>query len=93
VVVNDFDFVGIAISPRKANPPLSVDPQTPLPFPATLQRFQAVARWFVKFFEPRNPMDLPQLAKGNALKRRIPPTVAMVEHLLGIFIGKRANHA
>jgi hypothetical protein len=38
-------------------------------------------------------MNLPQLAERHPLKRGIPPAMAMVEHLLGLFIGKRANHA
>jgi hypothetical protein len=46
-----------------------------------------------QLFQPRNPMNLPQLAKRHSLKGRIPPAVTMVEDLLGICVRERANHA
>jgi hypothetical protein len=37
-------------------------------------------------------VNLPQFAKGNPFNRRVPPAVAMMKHLLRIFIGERADH-
>jgi hypothetical protein len=46
----------------------------------------------MQFLDRGNAVNLPQLAKRHPLKRRISPAVAMVEHLLGIFVGKQTNH-
>ena len=44
VVVNDFDFVRIAIPPFKTNPPLIVNPNAVLSLAITSQLFQSIAR-------------------------------------------------
>jgi hypothetical protein len=46
----------------------------------------------MQFLDCGNAVNLSQLAQRHPLKRCISPTVAMVEHLLGIFVSKRANH-
>jgi hypothetical protein len=84
VIVDNLDLVSISIPPLKANPPLIVDPQTPLPFPVAPQRFQPIGGRLKKLLQPGNPVNLPQLAKRYPLKGRISPAVAMVEDLLGI---------
>jgi hypothetical protein len=38
-------------------------------------------------------MNLPQFAKCHPLKSRVTPAVSAIENLLGLFIGKRADHA
>jgi len=43
VVVNDFDLVGIAIPPHKANPVLAVDAQAPLPSRSPFRRSSRLA--------------------------------------------------
>src|ERR1035441_7975400 len=73
VVVDNLDLIGMPILPCKANSPSLVDPQAPLAFPVPLQRLQTVARRQIEFFQPRNAMNLPQLAERHTLKRGIPP--------------------
>ncbi len=41
--VSDFHVKGIALVPLEADPPLIIDPDTVLPLPIPLKRFQAVA--------------------------------------------------
>jgi len=43
MIVGDFDAVGGAIAPFKANPPLVVDPNAVLPLAVSAQAFQTVA--------------------------------------------------
>jgi hypothetical protein len=59
VVVNDFDFAGIAISPHKTYPILIVDAQAPLLFPVALQLLQPIPRRLIEFLHSGNAMDLP----------------------------------
>src|ERR1039458_737014 len=93
VVVDNLDLIGIPIPPPKADSPSIVDAQAPQPLPIAFQLFQPIARRLKEFFYPRNAVDLPQLAQRQPLKRRIPPAMVAVEHLFGLFVGKRAYHA
>ena len=43
MVIDNLDFVGLAIAPDKANAPLTVDAEAVLPFPITFQSLQSVA--------------------------------------------------
>src|SRR5580698_9915822 len=69
VVVNDFDFVGIAISPLKADSPLIVDANAPLSFAISVELFQTVSRRLRQLFDPVHIFNLPKLAKGNSFNR------------------------
>jgi hypothetical protein len=93
VVVDNLDLTGIPIPPLKANPPRIVDAQTPLPIPPALQLLQPVAGRLKQLFHPHNAVNLPQLAQRHPLESRIPAAVAMRKDLLGLCVGKRANHA
>jgi hypothetical protein len=93
VVVNDFDFVGIAIPPFKADSVLAVDSQTPLALSVTLQPLQPISGRGVQLLNRGNSVNLPKLAKRHPLNCRMLPAMAVMENLLRIFIGKRADHA
>ncbi len=44
VIINDFDLMDIARFPDKADAPLVVNPNTVLPSPSALERFEPVGR-------------------------------------------------
>ena len=48
VVIDDFDFVRMSISPNEANPPLVVDADRMLTFPACFKSLQSISRWYPK---------------------------------------------
>jgi len=45
MVINDLNVVSVTLVPRKANPPLIIDPDAVLPSAIPAQRFQPVSRW------------------------------------------------
>ena len=45
MIIHDFDFIGIPISPYKANSPLIIYPNTVLPLAAAVQLFQPIGWW------------------------------------------------
>lgn len=45
MVIGNFDFVGMAFLPNKADPVLLIDPDTVLIRPITLQALQTVTGW------------------------------------------------
>ena len=93
VVIDDLNFKGIAISPSEANPVLIVDPQAPFTIPVALKPFQSVSRRLVEVFDAKDSVNLPQFAKGHALKSCISPAMPMIEYFLSLRVGKGANHA
>jgi hypothetical protein len=93
VVVNDFDLVGISISPSKADPELVVDPKAPLTVAISSQPLQPVSRRLIEILDSEHPMDLAQFPERHSFNCRIPAAVPMSEYLFRIGIGKRADHA
>jgi hypothetical protein len=65
VVVRDFDFVGMIVTPTKADPILVVDPDAVLPFPVSTQPFETVPWRDGEFPQVADPVQLRQLAPGN----------------------------
>jgi hypothetical protein len=65
MIIHDFDIVGIAIAPDKADAPLVVDANAVLPFPITSQRFQVIARRRPQIAKFRGDVQLPQLSLGH----------------------------
>jgi hypothetical protein len=93
VVIDNFDFVGIAIAPSKTDLVLIVDPQAPLARPVASQLHQHISGRLVKLLDRRDRMNLSQLPKSYPLKCRKSPTVPVVKNLLGFFVDKRTDHA
>jgi hypothetical protein len=84
VVVDDFDFERIVLSPDKANPPPVVDSNRVLTTPIALQRFEAVRRRYAQVLKaPRivQEAQFPQRDNLNvrgSLRLRRPAQIAAV---------------
>jgi hypothetical protein len=65
VIIYNFDIVGIAIAPDKADAPLVVDADTVLPFAIASQRFQVIARRRPQIAKFGGDIQLPQLSLGQ----------------------------
>jgi hypothetical protein len=61
VVVRDFDFVGIAVSPEEANPVLLINADTVLAAPVAAKRFEVITRRRFQLLQPRRSVKRPQL--------------------------------
>jgi hypothetical protein len=66
VVIDDLDFMGIAVSPDKANPPLVVDADRMLSQPSGLQRFKTIAGRDAEIVEASSVVQETQLAQRDA---------------------------
>ena len=84
MVVNDFDVVGIAISPRETDAPLVVDPDAVCSCTVALQRFQMIPRWRLQVFQPLRLMKVQQLAACRALDRLKTPDELILEQSGGL---------
>src|SRR5262245_26011345 len=67
MVVDDLDFVGMALTPDEADPPLVVDADRMLAAPIALQRLQPVAGRNAKIIETDRVVEKTQLAQSNGL--------------------------
>ena len=67
MIIDDFHSgrAGISLRPFEANPPLLVDPDTPLPLAAALQRFKPVAGTH-QVSQPCSRVELVQFVRGSA---------------------------
>jgi predicted phosphoribosyltransferase len=65
VVVRDFDIVGIAILPVKADTILLIDADTVLAGPFPFESFEAVAWGYGQFAQVTNPIHLVELPARN----------------------------
>jgi hypothetical protein len=66
MIVNDLDFVSIAVLPNEAYTILIVNPDAVLPQAAPLQRFQPIARKNRDIGECRGSMDLDKLSFNDS---------------------------
>lgn len=51
MIIRDLHIQGIAVFETEAHAILIVDPDTPLTFPVTAQRLQAISRWDTEVLE------------------------------------------
>src|SRR3954468_2692466 len=65
--------------PSEANPPLTIDADTPLPFPIAFQSFETVTRWRPKIVQPGRCFDYVQLSHG----RRFEPAPCRRTNVVG----------
>src|SRR5207302_8843273 len=65
--VDDFDIVRVSFLPAKANPPLAIDPDAPLPGALALQRLQPVRWRHTQIVQRPCPMQHHQLAQRGGL--------------------------
>jgi hypothetical protein len=67
MIVDDFNLLGSAIAPDKANSPLVVDADAVLSGPPSLQRFEAISRRSRQVCQLFRIVDLPQPTLCNPL--------------------------
>jgi len=68
MIVHDFDFIRVAISPNEADPPFFIDADRMLPLPIASQSFQLITWRGSKDTELRCSMKLQQFSQGYAFK-------------------------
>lgn len=67
MIVNDLDIKRHAILPAKADSPLTVNPNAPLPLPIALQGLKSIPRRYPKRAEARRSVDHLELASRGVL--------------------------
>ena len=93
MTVHDLDFKGVGIDPPEADAPTVVDPNAVLPVAINPQGLQAITWNRSEVRQGRCCMDvvkLPFRHGSNALKL---PTELAPEHLLGLPVAERPDHA
>jgi hypothetical protein len=87
------DVVSIASHPSKADAPLVVDPDAPLPGPVATQPLESIPRWDPKVIQSDGRIELPQLAQGDSLHVCAEPSNgSAIEELLGILVTEAPDH-
>ena len=90
VIIDELNIVCVSALPGKADPPLDVYANTVASSPATLQRFQPVARRRAKIAEFPGVMQEQKLTSGDTLDRAKPLHGLILEQLRGVRAAKRA---
>jgi hypothetical protein len=93
VIVNDLNFVGIAILPPKADTPLLVHANTVLADSIAPELLQSIARRHAEVLELLGRVHRHKFAQHRALEiRRIASDGLASEQTLGIAIGESVDH-
>jgi hypothetical protein len=94
MVIDDFNIVGVAAIPAETDPPLVVDPNTPLAIAVAGKLFQPVTGGNPQEIKRGGTVELPQLTLGYALEilRQLGRKPA-VKQFFGLFAGERSDHA
>jgi hypothetical protein len=93
VIVDNFDVIGVAVSPRKTDSPLIVDSDAVLAATVPAQFLQPVARRDPEILEPNGSVHVAQLTQHDAPQvRRIPTDRFALPQALGIAVRKASNH-
>jgi hypothetical protein len=93
VVIDDLDFVRMAILPDKTHPPLVVDPDAVLALPICRESLKPVPRRNLEVIEFRGSVHLHELPQRNTLQvlgNRL--TSFAPEELLGFFVPEALDH-
>jgi hypothetical protein len=93
MVIGNFNVMGMAVSPMKADPPSVIDPEAPLAFSIAGKLLQPVPRRDSQKRQCRCAVDLCQFAQGHPLYflRKAGDKKAMKD-LLCFFAAKRLDH-
>ena len=67
MVIDNLNFVRVARTPTKADPPLSVDADAVLPGSVPLQLFKSVRRGYAQVIKRRRSVEHAELPKGGTL--------------------------
>jgi len=74
VVVNHLNVVRVTLSPPKAQAPLVVDPDTPLPRPISAQFLQAISRRRLEILKRGRCIQYPEFPESHSENVRPPFT-------------------
>jgi hypothetical protein len=93
MVIGNFNLMGMAVSPLKADPPSVIDPDTPLAFSIAGKLLHPVPRRDSQKGQCRSAVDLCQFAQGHPLYflRKAGGQSAM-KNPLCLFAAKRLDH-
>jgi hypothetical protein len=67
VIIDDFDIVGVAPGPSKADTPLIINPNAHLSCPAPFQSFEPITGWIAQIFKRGRRIQLPEFAQRPIL--------------------------
>jgi hypothetical protein len=67
MIIGNFNVMGMAVVPMKADPPLVIDPYAPLAFSVAAKLLQTVSRGNPEKRQCRCGVELSQLAQGHPL--------------------------
>ena len=94
VIVHDFNVIGVAIFPDKADSPLIVDANAVLPGPVTGKSFQTVSSRYAQVVQARSAVQDHQLSLRPTLN--VPGELADMPPLgnrLGVFVPETPYHS
>ena len=96
MIIDDLDFVGVAVSPAKDHSPLIVDPNGVESRQISFQALKPVAGRYAKICQIRRFMQIQQLSARTASepirKRSSCPASLVVEQIFSDSVPKRLNH-
>jgi hypothetical protein len=93
MVIGNFNIMGMAVSPMKADPPSVIDPDAPLAFSIAGKLLQPVPRRNLQKCQCRCAMDLCQFAQGHPLYFLWKAGgKSAIKDLLCLFATKRLDH-
>ncbi len=93
VVIHDFDFVRVTITPEEARSPLVIDSNAPLSGTITPKFLQPVRRWDREILESRCRVEHAQFTERDTLQiRRQLPRTLQPEQFLGFTVRPAAYH-
>ena len=92
MIIDDFHFVTMAITPNKTDSPLIVDTNRVLPFTIASQCFQLISGRRRQNVQLRGGVKLEQLPDCNPLDSAKTLAVLVMKKLLGFFGAEALDH-
>jgi hypothetical protein len=93
VVINDLDFISVAVFPPKADAPLIVDANAMLARAIAFELLEAIAGRNPEVIEPFRRVDRDELTEhGPHELRRIATDVLALEEGFGVAVGEALDH-
>jgi hypothetical protein len=93
MVVDDFNVVGVAMLPDKADPPLIVDAYAVLTRAVALQGFQPVTRRYAQILDAPSPVEVEKFPAGGPFESPEPRDIHIVKQRFRISAAKGTDHA
>jgi len=93
MVIGYFNVKRIGIPETETNSPLTINPNTPLPFSLSLKRLQPIPRWYPKIRQAYSRIQYTQLPQCDSLNviRNLLDAIS-IKQSFGRFASKRLNH-